>query len=39
MLSYKEYDNIIIPYSGKVWQGEILANLVVLSIWQKKFGE
>ena len=25
-----------IPYSGKVWQGETLANLLFLSIWRKK---
>ena len=27
---------ISIPYSGKVWQGETLANLLFLSIWRKK---
>jgi len=28
-----------IPYSGKVWQWKSLANLLVLSIWWKKFAE
>jgi len=26
-------------YSGKVWQGKSLANLLGLSIWQKKLGK
>ena len=26
----------IIPYSGKVWRAECLANLLFLSIWRKK---
>ena len=25
-----------IPYSGKVWQEECLANLLFLSVWRKK---
>ena len=25
-----------IPYSGKVWQGECLANLLFSSVWRKK---
>ena len=25
-----------VPYSGKVWQGECLVNLLFSSIWQKK---
>ena len=27
---------IHVPYSGKVWWGEYLANLLFSSIWQKK---
>ena len=26
----------IIPYSGKVWRGECLANLLFSNVWQKK---
>ena len=25
-----------VPYSGKVWRGECLANLLFLSVWQEK---
>ena len=25
-----------IPYSGKIWQGECLANLLFSSVWRKK---
>ena len=28
--------NIALQYSGKVWQGEVLVNLLFLSIWQNK---
>ena len=28
--------SVCVPYSGKVWQGETLVNLLLLSIWQKK---
>ena len=27
---------VLLPYSGKFWQGETLANLLFLSIWRKK---
>ena len=27
---------LVLPYSGKVWRAECLANLLFLSVWQKK---
>jgi len=30
---------VLLPYSGKVWWGKSLANLLVLSIWREKFGK
>ena len=32
----KRHDHHKLPYSGKVWRGECLANLLFSSVWQKK---
>ena len=29
----------LLPYNGKIWQGETLANLLFPSIWWKTFGK
>ena len=28
-----------VPYSGKAWRDECLANLLFSSVWEKRFGK
>jgi len=30
------YNSLLLRYSGKIWQGKSLANLLILSIWRRK---